>query len=138
MFKTIMVPVDLAHPDTLGRALRCAADLARSSGATVCLVGVTASTPGPLGANPEEYEKHLADFAAAQGRELGIDMTHRAVVCNDPTTDVDDALIRAVDDTGADLVVMATHKPGLGDYIWPSNGGRLAAHTAASVFLVRG
>lgn len=39
---------------------------------------------------------------------------------------------------GADLGITATHKPGLGDYIWPSIGGKLAAHTAASVFPVRG
>jgi nucleotide-binding universal stress UspA family protein len=59
------------------------------------------------------------------------------VVSHDPTVDVDDALMKAVSETGADLVVMASHVPGLADYIWPSNGGKLAAHSSASVFVVR-
>ena len=59
------------------------------------------------------------------------------MIAHDPTTDVDDALLKAVDETGADLVVMASHKPGLAEYFWPSNGGKLAGHTGVSVMLVR-
>jgi nucleotide-binding universal stress UspA family protein len=38
---------------------------------------------------------------------------------------------------GADLVVMATHLPGVSDYIWAGHGAHVAAHSKASVFLVR-
>jgi hypothetical protein len=44
---------------------------------------------------------------------------------------------RTVHETGSNLVVMATHIPNVADHVWPSNGGRLATHTDASVFLVR-
>jgi hypothetical protein len=32
---------------------------------------------------------------------------------------------------------MASHVPGLTEYVWPSNGGKLAGHAKASVFVVR-
>jgi nucleotide-binding universal stress UspA family protein len=58
-------------------------------------------------------------------------------VSNDPTTDVDDTLLRTIEETGAELVIMASHKPDLADYFWPSNGGKIASHSDASVFIVR-
>ncbi|MDN3720862.1 universal stress protein [Roseibium salinum] len=45
--------------------------------------------------------------------------------------------MKAIDETDADLVVMATHVPNLKDYVWPSNGGRVASHSDVSVFLIR-
>ena len=59
-------------------------------------------------------------------------------IAHDPATEVDDALLRAIDETGADLVVMQSHIPGLVDYVWPSNGGKIAGHAKASVMVVRG
>ena len=138
MFKKIMVPVDLGHLDSLQKALICAANLARTDNAEVCYVGVTATTPGPLGHTPAEFEEELKRFAEGQAATFGHAASHEVLISHDPTTDLDNVLYDAVDKTGADLVVMATHKPGLGDYLWPSNGGKLAAHAQTSVFLVRG
>ncbi|WP_417434010.1 universal stress protein [Hoeflea sp.] len=138
MYKKIMVPVDLAHADKLGLALDTAAKLAKTYSAPVTYVGVTSSAPGPLGHNPAEYEKKLADFIATQASTHGIETYGKTIVSHDPAVDLDNALIKAVDETGSDLVVMATHIPNVADHFWPSNGGRLATHTKASVFLVRG
>lgn len=138
MFSKIMVPVDMAHEGDLGRALRAAVDLARLYGAEVTYVGVTASTPGASAHNPAEYEEKLRAFAAAHAGEGGVETHAHMVVSHDPTTDLDDALLRAVKETGADLVVMASHLPNLTDYIWPSNGGKVAAHAKCSVLVVRG
>lgn len=138
MYKKIMVPVDLSHAEKLKHSLDTAADISKIYHAPVTYVGVTASTPGPLGHNPAEYEKKLAGFAAAQAEAHGIETQAVTIVSHDPAADLDDALIRAVHDTQSDLVVMATHIPNVVDHIWPSNGGKLATHTDASVFLVRG
>ena len=45
--------------------------------------------------------------------------------------------LKAVEEQKADLVVMQSHVPNLTDYIWPSNGGTVASHSRASVFVVR-
>lgn len=137
MFNRIMTPVDMAHRGDLKKALACTADLARHYGAKVVYVGVTAATPSATAHNPEEFRQKLEAFAAAQASEHGIETEADTVVSHDPTADIDDALLKAVKDTGADLVVMASHVPSVLDYIWPSNGGKIAEHAACTVMVVR-
>lgn len=137
MFKRIMAPVDLAHADRLGKALAVTADLARQNGIPVTYVGVAAALPGPMGHNPDEVAAKLKAFAREQGKAHGIEAEAHSMVSTDPVTDLDDTLLKAVGETGADLVVMASHVPGLADHIWPSNGGAIAARAKVSVFVVR-
>ena len=47
------------------------------------------------------------------------------------------ALRKAIEEVGADLVVMATHIPGAAEHLFASHGGSVAAHAKISVFLVR-
>ncbi|NNE52777.1 MAG: universal stress protein [Sulfitobacter sp.] len=137
MFKRIMMPVDLTHLETQTRALDCARDLAKTYGATVTYVGVTSPTPSSAAHSPEEFAEKLRAFAREQGKKNGIKTEFHSMIAHDPTTELDDALLKAVSETLADVVVMASHDPGLVDYIWPSNGGKIAAHAHTSVFLVR-
>ena len=137
MFNKIMVPVDLNHVDKLTKALDCAGRLAKQFGAEAIYVGVTASAPGSVAHSPEEFAAKLDAFASEQGKAHGITTSGQVKVSHDPAVDLDAALLKAVDDIGADLVVMASHIPNLTDYIWPSNGGTIAGHARASVMVVR-
>ncbi|QYX57949.1 universal stress protein [Roseovarius sp. SCSIO 43702] len=138
MFKKIMVPVDLAHKEDLGKALNCARDLARHYGAEIVYVGVTTTTPSQTAHNPKEYQSKLDAFAQEQARDGDITASAKMLLSHDPRSDVDDVLLKAVGDTGADLVVMASHMPNILDYVWPSNGGKIAEHAKCSVMVVRG
>jgi len=137
VYEKIMVPVDLAHIDALEKSLQVAADMARHFKAEVCYVSVTANTPGPVGRTPAEYEKKLGAFAEAQGQRHGQPTGGKVIVSHDPTADLDKLLVKAIEEIGADLVVMGTHLPHKVDAIMPSHGDKLAKHTKASVFLVR-
>ena len=137
MFRRIMVPVDLAHLPRFDRVLSIAADLASHYGAAVTYVSATTPAPGPIAHNPREFGAKLDAFAAGEADRHGIAAKSHAVIAHDPAADLDDVLVKAVAETGADLVVMASHKPTLSDRLWPSNGGKVATHTAASVMLVR-
>lgn len=137
MFNRIMAPVDLAHLAGLRRALDCAADLARHYDVPISYVGVTSTAPSKLAHNPEEFGQRLRDFVSGEASAHGVRGEAHASIAHDPTTEVDDALMRAIDETGADLVVMASHVPDAIDYIWPSNGGKLAEHAKCSVMVVR-
>lgn len=138
MYAHIMVPVDLAHEDKLTRSLKCAADLAKHWNARVTYVGVTSPLPGKLGHNPEEYSERLSRFAAAQAELHGIEASGHAAISHDPSIDLDKTLLGAIEETGADLVVMETHIPNITDYVWASHGETVAGHTDVSVLLVRG
>ena len=137
MFKRIMVPVDLTHADKLDKALTLAGDLAARYGATLVYVGVTAPAPSSIAHTPEEYAGKLAAFAAEKGKAHGVAAESRAFTSHDPAIDLDPTLLKAVEETGADLVVMASHIPNVTDYIWPSNGGTVASHADVSVVVVR-
>ncbi len=137
MFQRIMVPVDLAHMKRLGRALTCAADLAKHYNVPITYVGITSTAPTTLAHNPEEFRTKLQAFVQGEIDKHGIEATAHMAIALDPVVEVDDALLRAVTDVDADLVVMASHVPDAIDYIWPSNGGKLAEHAACSVMVVR-
>ncbi len=134
MYKSIMVPVDLEHADRLEKALRIAADLASHYGSSVTYVSVAAATPGRVAHTPQEFQHKLEAFARSESDKYGHATTARALISNDPATDLDRTLEEAVHETGADLVVIASHIPGIVDAIWPSHGGRLASHSDVSVF----
>jgi len=137
MFKSIMVPVDLEHAEQLERALALAADLGRHENATLTYVGVTTHLPSAVAHSTQEYAKKLQDFAKAQSAEHGLPTASQAYASHDPTIDLTDTLLKAIDEIGADLVVMASHVPGVAEHVFASHGGGLASHAKVSVFLVR-
>ena len=137
MYKKILVPVDLTHADRLEKALQTAADLSKLYRAPVCYVGVTPETPSPVAHNPTEFAQKLEAFGQAQAGKHAITATTKSYSATDPAIDINKTLRKAVEEAGADLVVMASHVPNVTDYIWPSHGGWVAEHSDASVFVVR-
>lgn len=137
MYSKIMVPVDLAHLKVLEPSLQAVADLARHYQTEVCYVGVTSSAPSSVARTPQEYQQKLEAFAQQQATAHGQPVSAHTISSSDPVADLDDLLIKAIDDVGADLVVMLTHPPKHLDVIMPSHGGKIATHTDASVFLIR-
>ena len=137
MFSTIMIPVNLAHADKLDKAMTVATEIAKKENAGLIAVGVTTSQPSTVAYNPEEFERKLGEFAAAASEKYGLDVRHKALNSHDPVRDLDDVLMKSIGDNNVDLVVMASHVPGVTDYIFASNAGYLASHAPVSVFVVR-
>ncbi len=137
MYKVIAVPVDLAHVDRLPKALETAANLAKAWGATLYYVGATTETPSSVAHTPKEFAAKLEQFAAERSAALGIEARAKSLVSHDPAVDLDRDLLKAFDEIGADLVVMASHIPGIKDHLISSNAGWIASHAKVSVFVVR-
>lgn len=137
MFKKIMVPVDLRHPDQSEWAIGVAADLAKHFLAETIYVAVAGPEPSELGHTPDEARARLDAFGTDQARRHGHQVGTHLIVSGDPAVDLDRKLLSAVDETGADLVIMWTHAPGVTDYVWASHGGALAQHAKVSVMLIR-
>ncbi len=137
MFRKVIFPVDMAHIDKLSRALQVALDLTRHYDAEICFIGVTGTTPSTVAPNPSAYEAKLTAFAAEQGAAHGLRASAKALISHDPSIDTDKTLLAAISDLQGDLVVMQTHTPNALDYIWAGHGDTIAAHSAASVFLIR-
>ena len=134
MYKTILVPIDLAHPEhgkemiTLARAV--ATDKAR-----IVLLNVLEAVPGyvaaqlPTGLLAKQKDKaqsDLAELARGSGAEVDIQSGHA------PTTILDEA--KRID---ADLIVIASHRPGLQDYFLGSTAARVVRHAPCAVLVHR-
>lgn len=139
MYSKILVPVDLAHIDKLSKALNTAIDIAKHYDATLCYITVTNTPPSAVAHNPEELADKLQTFAEEQGKAHGIRATSKVLAVADTAVELDDKLLAAIDDTQADLVVMASHAPGIGDrlHILHSNAANIVKHSDVSVFVVR-
>ena len=137
MFRNIMVPVDLVHKEQLAKALDTATALAKSHGAELTLVSVTGSGLSEVARNEEEFASKLTAFASNLSDKSGIQIGTRAVHDNDVAADLGDVLIEIAATCGHDLIVMASHKPGLIEYIFASHAGYVASHAKCSVFVIR-
>ena len=137
MYSKIMVPVDLEHVEQLQKALKTAANLAAEYKTPIVYVAVTMSGAGAVAHNPEEFQQVLDDFTKAQAAATGADVSSEMIISHDPAVDLDDKLLAAITDTGADLVVMGSHVPGFMEHIFASNAGAVASHAPVSVFVVR-
>jgi len=139
MYKKIMVPVDLQHVEKIDKSLSTAADLAQAWDATVCYVAVAGRVPNRVAPSPEKFEVEMNMFAREQGERFGIETEYRVVSSVDVPVELDDKLLGAIDEVGADLVVMASHVPDVPDklHLMSSNAAWIVRHSEVSVFVVR-
>jgi nucleotide-binding universal stress UspA family protein len=137
MYRKIMVPVDLAHIERLEKAITTATDLAKHYRIPICFVGVTPETPTEVAHTPMEFGEKLEAFGARQSEKHGLQVDTAAYPSHDPAVDLDRTLIAAAKESGADLIVMASHVPGLQEHVFASNAGAVASHAGVSVFVIR-
>lgn len=140
MFKTILVPVDILDVDTARPALARATALAEVSGGTVRLVHVRSLVPltymefVPSTFDEEQQrdaEDRLAKLAASV--ELPAERVSSVVRLGSVYAEVLDEAER----TGADLVVIGSHRPSMATYLLGSNASTIVRHATCSVLVVR-
>ncbi|MHC8495298.1 universal stress protein [Thalassospira sp. SM2505] len=137
MYQKMLVPVDLAHIEKLDKAVKTATDLAAHYKAEICFLAVGTNTPSEVAHNPKEFEQKISVFAEDVSRKSGIATSAVAEIAHDPAVDLGKILVSKADELGADVIVMASHVPGVADHIFSSHGGYVASHSDHSVFLVR-
>ncbi|WP_372425363.1 universal stress protein [Salinarimonas chemoclinalis] len=140
MYKTILVPVDLAEPKASEGALATAARLAEPGDGTIRLIYVR-----PL--MPVTYMEYVpASFEADQQREAEESLGDIAATVPLPKERVS-AVVRLgsiyhevlaeAEEAGADLVVVGSHRPTMATYLLGSNATTIVRHATSSVLVVR-
>lgn len=137
MFDRIMLPVDLAHAETLTKSIEVATEMAKAHDAAITVVGVTGTGPGPVARTPEGYAEKLSAFASDLAGKSGAEVASHAISDVDPAADLSGALLEAAKDMDADLIVMASHVPGVMEHVFSSHAGYVASHAKCSVAVVR-
>jgi nucleotide-binding universal stress UspA family protein len=136
MYKTVVIPVDLAHRERVSSMLAAARTLA-DKGARMILVNVVSELPTFVAAElPADFREsavvaakaELANVAKSSGGKL-----ETVVRYGSPAS----AILEHAGEVSADLVVIASHKPGWQDYLLGSTAARVVRSAKCSVLVVR-
>ena len=141
MFKEILLPIDLGDPGSSKKALSVAVDLCKGAAAKLHVLAVV---PG-MGMSiiskyfPVDFEEKSLAGAAQQlddyiGANIPSDIATQAIVANGT---IYEEILKAAAQTGCDLIVVASHRPALKDYLLGPNAARVVRHAACSVLVVR-
>lgn len=142
MNKSILLAVDLNHPSSWKKALPVAVSLARADKAKLHVLNVI-----------PDYGKSIvgsyfpADFAekAEQTSRKALGELLEREVPDDVDVDFDVVhgtiyrkIIESANRLGADLIVMASHRSDMRDYLIGPNAAKVVRHAPQSVYVVRG
>lgn len=141
MYKDILVPIDLDDEASWKSALGHAVDMAKAFGARMHLMTVVPDFGMAMVAQyfPKDYEqkvleearRHLHDFTRDHIPD-GVDVQH--IVGHGR---VYEEIIRIAKEVDCDLILMASHRPELRDYLLGPNAARVVRHADRSVLVVR-
>lgn len=140
MYKSILVPVDLAEAPLATPAINAAVTFAKSTGGHVRLIYVRSLMPVTY------MEFVPADFDSEQQADaqkkldsvaLMVDLPREQVSTKVVLGSVHTETLREAESWGADLVVVWSHKPGFASYLLGSNAATIVRHSKCSVLVVR-
>ena len=139
--KTILLPVDIFHETGWEAALEHAVSLTRQHGAALHVLTVIPDYGMPMVASffPKDFSSNaladakekLAAFVAEQIPD-GIEVTSHVKHGN-----IYKEILTSADAIGADMIVMASHRPEMQDYLLGPNAARVVRHAKQSVAVIR-
>ncbi len=140
MYDDILVPIDLGHPKASHKAISSARQIAKDYDAVLHLLTVIppldsfTSTFFPKGFThhaTEAAQKALHSFS--EGEDLEAIKLHHVVAHGA----IYDQILIMAEKVGASLIVMASHRPELKDYLLGPNAAKVVRHASCSVMIVR-
>ncbi len=136
MFKTILVPVDIGHANESSNVINIAAANGTVD-AQIILLNVVEDIPNWVAVEmPDGFQKK--SFELAQ-QELS-----KIANASDVKTKIDirvghpyQTILEVAKETDAELIIIASHQPGLQDYLLGSTAAKVVRHAGCSVLVVR-
>lgn len=135
MYSNILVPIALDHGPTTAQALEAAGKLC-SKGGTVTLLHVLEQIPsyaaqyvpeGQMEKNKTEAKAILSEDAKqVPNAKIEVLSGHSAT-----------AITEYAEKNHCDLIIIASHKPGLQDYFLGSTAARVVRHASCAVHVIR-
>jgi len=142
MYKEILLAIDLNDVESQRKAIETAIDLTRTCGARLHVQTVVPSFGMSMVATyfPKDFEEKALESAAQALHDfvrdnIPEDVTVQHVVGHGT---IYQEILRSAEDIGANLIVMASHRPELQDYLIGPNAARVVRHAKCSVLVVRG
>ncbi|MEM6479353.1 MAG: universal stress protein [Pseudomonadota bacterium] len=135
MYTNILVPVSFEEDRNVKAALEVAQALG-SAGRKITCVHVVEQLPVYAtefvpAAHMETARSELN--ASLQSLVADIDNAHAVVIDGSAAN----AILQFAETHGADLIIMASHRPGMADYLLGSTAARVVRHATCAVHVIR-
>lgn len=136
MYSTIIVPIDLSHVNTGKRGMNIARKLLDDDG-KIILINVIEDIPTfvaaelPVGMMQEtktQVKSDLTELAKTEGINAEVE------ICSGRAAP---SILDAAEEHKADMIVIASHRPGLSDYFLGSTACRVVRHAQCPVLVDR-
>jgi len=140
MFKSIVVPIDIGQPSSWESALPEAIELARASRGTITVVTVVRDIRGMLAGvlAPVQVEIMMSKLCEKLAQTVSR-YRDRGVALDEEVRfgSVGHEILAAAKERKADLILMASHRPEMKDYLIGPNAAYVAQHADCSVLVLR-
>ena len=140
MFKSILLSVDLNEPGSWARALPAALEAAKATGGQLHVITVAPDVNTQVApffdtdVNEQLLKKATEELNAWVKKNVPAGVSVKPIVAQGT---IYREIQTAAEKIGADLVVMAAHKPGIRDYLLGANAAHVVRHFPRSVLIVR-
>lgn len=141
MFADILLPIDLNEPDTQARAVTAAVEQAEAFGSRLHVLTVVPEFNSSIVAGffPENFEARAVEAAREQlhdfcGKAIPAGVQVQHIVAHGS---IYNEIVKAAEETGCGLIIMASHRPEFSDFLLGPNAARVVRHAACSVMIVR-
>jgi len=138
-FEKILVPVDLGHESSWLEALPAAIDQAQMTGGKLHILTVVPEEPPQLAWLPDDYSAKMIAHAESKLQELvkseipeGMEATHHV-----RQGSIYSEIVSLANDMEMDLIVMASHRPELKDFLLGPNAAKVVRHAKCPVLVIR-
>lgn len=139
MYKEILLSVDLEDDNSWRKALPTAVEYAKAFGSRLHVISVVPEFGLVRQFFPNDYENQLKESVKAKLHEFTADripgdIPVRRIIAHGT---IYEEINKAAEQVDADLIIMASHRPELGDYLLGPNAARVVRHSKRSVLVVR-
>lgn len=142
MFSKILLPIDVAEPETAKKAIDVATSMAATYKASLRLIHVTSPivVAAPMAVIPQSvYDAlNLAGKAELDRLAATIEGLPGAVSTTVRVGGIYPELLAEAEDWGADLIIVGAHKLSMATYLLGSTASAIVRHANCTVMVVRG
>jgi nucleotide-binding universal stress UspA family protein len=140
MFKSVLVPIDIAHRSSWEFALPQAIELAQEGRGAVTVVTVVRDLRAMFEGTHFAFQVEQMMAKAREQLAAILSKYHGSGVPIEEEVrfgSISHEILDAAKDRGADLIVMASHRPEMKDYLIGQNAAHIAQHAECSVLVLR-
>ena len=141
MFKEILLPVDLGNPETQEKAVSTAIDMAKAFGCRLHVMTIVPDFGEGFVSSffPVDFQEKIVEAAnerlhAFVKERFPSDLKVQHIVAHGS---IYGQIVEFAKKVDVDLIIMASHRPELADYLMGPNASQVTKHADCSVLVVR-